>query len=77
MCLPVAALAQADVHSMWRVPGGTVPGTESPPRRPAGPAARAASNRGMSGLPDIGAGHDREDFIFREDFWLLFDANLT
>jgi hypothetical protein len=31
----------------------------------------------ISGFSGIGAGHDREDFIFREDFTYLFDANLT
>jgi hypothetical protein len=30
----------------------------------------------MSGLPDIGAGHDREDFLFREDLVHLFDGSL-
>jgi hypothetical protein len=33
--------------------------------------------REISGFSGIGAGHDREDFIFREDFTHLFDAKLT
>jgi hypothetical protein len=40
----------------------------SPVPLPGTPARYAVPNHDMSGLPGIGAGHDREDFIFREDF---------
>jgi hypothetical protein len=40
-------------------------------------SAARPPNRGMSGLPDIGAAHDREDYFFREDFLYLFDGKLT
>jgi hypothetical protein len=39
------------------------------------PAARAAPNQDISGLPVIGGRHDHEDLFFHEDLAYLFDSN--